>query len=179
MSYNLWNAFYKLWEQEQNTDNKVSLWKESLDNYKKILDEKEDKKSRENYDYVMKKLKELEDKQDKSKEEQEQKQGDKDYNNKEDNTKEWEKKQDKNSTEENKSWQWNDYDIKKDSKLQELSEEEKRQLEEYNEQLKQEQKENSGLFGKKNQNNNEDIFDILQQDPFFDNSILNQNEKDW
>jgi hypothetical protein len=46
--------------------------KQSLGNYKKILDQKTDKKTKENYDFVEKKLKELEDKQDKNKSTEEQ-----------------------------------------------------------------------------------------------------------
>ncbi len=185
MAYNLWNVFYKLWEKEENIETKANLWQESLDNYKKVLDEKEDKKTKENYDFVNEKLNKLENKWDKSNEEKDQKKVEKWDNNKEDNKKDWEKKQDENVQEENKSGQWNWYDIKKDSKLKELNEEEKKQLIQYNEQLKQEQKENWNNFWKKNQGNNEDIFDIFKQDPFFDNfenfndSLLNQNEKDW
>ena len=207
MDYNLWNAFYKLWEVDPDIENKINLWKQSLGNYKKILDQKEDKKTRQNYDFVMKKLKSLEDNKEKQEKQEEQQKdetsedekssqenqdGQKEGKNeqsqdkKESDNKEWEKKQDENSTAENKSWQGNPYDIKKDSKLKELTEEEKRQLEEYNEQLKQEQKENGELFWKKSQwNNSKDIFDMLNQDPLFgnfesfDDSILNSNEKDW
>ncbi len=186
-NYNLWNAYFKLWKQENDLEKMIIFRKKSLENYKNILDKKNDKKTSQNYDYVKKKLEELEQEQ-----KQEQKQ---DWwkpkndtlkkEKQEDNTKNWEKKQDENATNENKSWEWNEYDIKKDSKLKELTEDEKRQLEEYNEQLKEQQKQNSKNFWKKSNSNQEDVFDIFSQDPFFgnyenfDNSILNWNEKDW
>jgi len=207
MDYNLWNAFYKLWEIDPNIENKINLRKQSTWSYKNILDQKEDKKTRQNYDFVMKKLKSLEDNKEKqeNQEEQQKDEANKDEKNsqesqdwqekegkneqsqdkKESENNSWEKKQDKNVTKENKSWQGNHYDIKKDSKLKELTEDEKRQLEEYNEQLKEQQKQNSKSFWKKSNSNQEDIFDIFNQDPFFgnyenfDNSILNGNEKDW
>lgn len=58
--YNLWNNLYRLWEQEQNDiQRKVDLWKKSLLSYNQILLKKEDKKARENYNFVLKKLNEI------------------------------------------------------------------------------------------------------------------------
>ncbi len=203
MDYNLGNTHYRLWEKDQNIQNKIELWKNSLNNYQKVLEKKKNKKTQENYDFVEKKLKDLEDKNKDNNKEQDKKtneqkwqwdsndeskqwweQQDKNWK-EEDWISKWEKKQDEASKQKNKSWKWESTDTKKDSEKKSLSEEEQKQLEQYNEQLKQEQKNNSSFFGKKNQGNSQDIFDIFNQDPFFgntqnfDDSILNKNDKDW
>jgi len=201
-SYNLWNTLYKLWDKEKNTENKIKLWEESLKNYKNILDKKTDKKTQENYDFVKKKLDELKKQQNQDNKDQKNSE-----NNKKEENKDWNSQQ---QSQENKSWEdskdWKDWQQTKDSKDAKntsgnqswwqketekqaeswLSEDEKKSFEQYNEQLKQEQLNNSDSYWKQSQSlENNDIFDRIFQDPFFNNSdwfndsILNQNEKDW
>ena len=54
--YNLANSFYKLWEKNDKKQKKIELWNKSLDIYKDLLDYREEKKIRENHDFIEKKL---------------------------------------------------------------------------------------------------------------------------
>jgi hypothetical protein len=92
----LGNVFYKLGENELNDiQKKVDLWKRSLQSYNQILFKKEDKKTRENYNFVLKKLNDLIEQIQKK---QEQKQQGSEKSQKEDN-------QDKNETDDNNQTQ--------------------------------------------------------------------------
>lgn len=179
--YNLGNVFYKLGENERNDiQKKVDLWKKSLQSYNQILYKKEDKKTRENYTFVLKKLNDLIDQTKKNQQgNQDQKKDSDSEKSQKDNTEDKNETGDNNDTQTIQSWRWEEYKIWEKEKLDPLTEEEKKELEEYNKKLRQEQKENSNLFGKNIQENNQDVFDVIRQDPLFNDSILNQGEKDW
>ncbi|MFA5917374.1 MAG: tetratricopeptide repeat protein [Candidatus Gracilibacteria bacterium] len=179
--YNLGNVFYKLGENERNDiQKKVDLWKKSLQSYNQILYKKEDKKTRENYTFVLKKLNDLIDQTKKNQQgNQDQKKDSDSEKSQKDNTEDKNETGDNNDTQTIQSGRGEEYKIGEKEKLDPLTEEEKKELEEYNKKLRQEQKENSNLFGKNIQENNQDVFDVIRQDPLFNDSILNQGEKDW
>lgn len=206
--YNLWNIFYRLWDSEQyDIQKKVDLWKKSLLSYNQVLLKKEDKQTRENYNFVQKKLNELLQKikeeqqkqiEEQQKQQEEQQKQNENKNNDENNndsesTSQWQKDQNNEQKDQQdqvqtvKWWRGDEYKLWNWQELQELTPSEKEELQKYNEQLKQEQQQNSIYFGKKNQdkNNTDSLINQFMQDPFFndfksfDNSILNKNEKDW
>lgn len=198
VNYNLWNAYFKYWELDPDTEKKINSREKSLENYKIILDKKEDKKTRENYLYVKKKLDELKKSQDEKKESSEDSQNGQDSNNennswsdnkdkkeenKQDKDSKWnEENNEKNNSEDKKSNEDSQNNKDSQNKEKELSEEQERELREYNEQLKQEQKNYWNNFWKKSSEKSDDLFDIINQDPFFwdfNDSILKQDEKDW
>lgn len=199
LNYNLWNTFYRIWEKSQEKKDKIDNYKKSLDSYKKVLDLIEDKKTKENYDFVEKKLKELENshKEDNSSPQ----------NN--DKNQEWQNKNETNSWSQNETWSWSqnqtqswseskdenqqwqsnqserpeEYRVWETDKIDKLTQEEKKELENYNLYLNQEQKNNIDNFWKQEQNQ-EDLFDKFMQDPFFDNfkwfnDSINQSDIDW
>lgn len=113
-SHNLWNAFYKLWEEEKDDNKKVSLWKNSVSFYKKalILNVNIDKEeTNKNYLFVLDKLKKLEE-EIKKKEEEKKKQ--EEEKRKEEEKKQELKNQSGSGSENEKNW-WKEWEWKETS----------------------------------------------------------------
>lgn len=91
----------------------------------------------------------------------------------------WEKSDEKNWATDNKTTT----EKSGDKQEKNLTKDQAQALEQYEQALKQEQKNNSDWFNKvyQPQNNSNDPFDIFNNDPFFNNDLLNWNnwEKDW
>ena len=187
--YNVWNVNYKLWKKSItlkgiDLEEVIKLWEKSLDFYKNSMKIKYTKEAEENYDFVKNKLEELKKKQENQKKKQDNNKQEKKQNK---YWKEWENKQEEKKW---NSWEKKDWKTAGQqggfSPLQKLSPQAKQQIKAYEEKLKQEQKRNAKNFGKvyKEQDNN-DIFnnfnDFFEDDPFFDNSLLNNKDqkKDW
>jgi len=194
--YNLWNINYRLWEQSlplqgEDLEGAIKYWEKSVDFYKNSLKLKYNKNTEYNYNFVLYKLKKLKKKQEEEKKREEQKNNKDKKSDKKDKTagqqgssapwrSEWEKKQNWKKWKEIKGWT-------QGSPLQDkLTDFQKKQIKAYEEKLKQDQKKNAWNFWKVYQENNRnDIFDnfnsFFENDPFFDNSALNNKDekKDW
>lgn len=200
--YNLWNIFYKLWDLEKkDLIAKINLWQKSLLSYKQVLLNKEDKKTRQNYIFVSEKLSEvineLKKEQEKLSEEVNKIRDKANVENK--SSEKWEDKKEANNDDEKKetdssiqnqssaSYRWEEYQIWSSKIIEKISIEEMDIFDNYNEWLKNEQKNNSIFFKKENRvnNKNNDVLNNIYQDPFFnsisnfDDSILEKNIKDW
>ena len=202
--HNIWNDLYKIWELQDNTEEKIEYYKKSLLNYERALNKKENKDTRENYEFVKNKLDELLSKEEENKKEEEERE--KEEDNKEDESnedKEKEKEDNKDeSNEEEKNKENNEAD--KENEDNEISpqpspagegetwkepeqpswftEKEKKQLDDYIEKMKKEEQANQKFFNKKPDNNidpNDFFFDNYIKDPFFENIIDKDWEKDW
>lgn len=172
--FNLGNTFFYLWKKEQDINNKIKKWEKSLEYFAKSLAIQDDKKSQENYNYVKKKLDELK----KEKEESEKEIQEKNWeeNKQKEKTSSWSQEKGKEEkwkiSDTNNSWKsWNT----KDS----LTQEEEEYLEWYKEYLERNQKENQIYFNNSSETQSDDIFESFFNNPFFDNSSLWGNEKDW
>lgn len=163
--HNIWNSYYRLWEKmkwQERLYNRIL----ALKNYEKSINIKEDEETRKNYEFLLKKIKQEE----KQQEEQKEKEG-----NQEDKW-EWE-------------WEWGEWNMRitenytpesykmwEESEIKWLTQEEKENLEYYKKLLREQERNNQKYFNKNEQNNSiEDFFNI----PFFNNDILEKNEKDW
>jgi hypothetical protein len=58
--YNLGNDFFQMGEKVESVTEKIKNYRKSLDLYSEILERKEDKNTRDNYEIVQKRLEELE-----------------------------------------------------------------------------------------------------------------------
>lgn len=122
--YNLWNIYYRLWDKEiYDIQKRIDLWKKSLLSYNQVLLKNEDKKARENYNFVNKKLNELIN-QIKKQQEDYKKEQEKQKNNQNDN----EKKEEENKKSETKDE--NDKKTEEQLKEKEQSESKKNDTEE-------------------------------------------------
>ncbi len=191
LNHNIANTYYKIWEFSLD-QKKLEYWQKSLSHYSKALDNKYNIETKKNYDFVLDKLNKLmeelrkkeqekpkpesEEKQESQKEEKKQEQEEKkeqDSNTqKEDNenTQSWEEQQEQVIP------KWESLKIDETSeKLQKpLSNEDKQEIEKYIEQLKKEEEQNINLNKPKD---NRDIFDIFEDDFFFE--WFDKNENDW
>ncbi len=190
--HNLWNAFFKLWESMIKKDDIIKYRKESLLFYERSLELEERQKTRENYEFVKSKLQELED-EDKSEEEKDdtQKQNGSGKQNSEEK-KEWDEKdeKEKNSNEkQQEQWENSDstqnaraekYKLSWNEKLESITNEEEKAIQDYIENLKQQQQQNQQFFNKRSDDTNKDIIDSILEDWFnFDNNFDNWWEIDW
>lgn len=184
LNYNKWNTYYRIWEKEKNLDEKINDYTKSLNLYKNILEEdkksnkKEDQDTRFNYEFVKKKLEELQEQKHEEQEQQEEEQQEQEQQEEQN----WDEEnsegeqQDANTWEDNSGQNWSEESIEESENatkqfLQtELSPEELKQVEDYIENLNQEEKYNREYF------NN---VQPLQIDPFFDDLFDRWWEKDW
>lgn len=202
LNHNIANNFYRLWESKNDIEQKIKSREKSVDYYRNALNINYDEETKKNLEFVLKKLEE-----EKKKQENKQNEEKKDNQNNEEKSWTWsqdnteEKKWQNANKSDNEKWskesqQWEKSDEKnwqtdnkwlseKSSDKQEnkLTKEQSQALEQYEQALKQEQKNNSEGFNKVYQPkyNSNDIFDIFNNDPFFNNDLLNWNnwEKDW
>lgn len=186
LNHNLWNSYYRFWEIEKDNNKKIKYWQEAVKYYKQALEIKYDEQTKQNLDFVLDKIKEEQKKQ----EEQEKK----DKNNKsktwseknsENNTWSWSKDKtwtwSKNEKDWDKSKSWKENNIWKSDKQWQITKEQEDAMKKYTDALKQAQKDNLNWFNKVYQDNNNNPFDEIFNDPFFDNSLLNNksSKKDW
>ncbi len=179
--FNLGNTLFFLWEKEAKIEKKIQDWEKSLDYFSKSLAIKNEKETKENYDYVKKKLdelKKLQEKENKEKED-EKKSEDTEQQNQEKTGSGSEQKQaqlqkSKNG-EKSTSWKKSTGQSSKEA----LSQDEKEYLEWYKNYLEKSQKENQAYFNNGTGSSSDDLFDSFLSDPFFDNAPFWKNEKDW
>jgi len=182
-NHNLWNSYYRIWEKLE-WDNQKNYYEKSINYYSWALNIKEDKETRANLEFVLNKLKEQEKNEDKSDENS--------WSVSENKSSSWSQinfsgswSQNNETSWENSSstWSWsknawdNSWDSSKSwDSTEALSAEQLKAISDYKEALKKEQDYNSEWFNKVYQGDwNWDIFDS-----FFNNSLLNQDEKkDW
>jgi hypothetical protein len=123
LKYNLWNSYFKLWEKNNNTDNKIKHYSSALESYSGSLFIEYNEKAQENYEYVEQKLNDLlnpEEKQEdnnseenseepKSKETSNEEKSTQNANNKvnQDSWEKWEESEKWDQTWENKEWSKN------------------------------------------------------------------------
>ncbi len=175
--HNLWNTAYLLWATKDNTDEKLSLWNQSLGFYSWALDKKELAETRENYEYVKKQIQALQNTEEKEQTSSEQE-------------KDTGQKEQKNSSQTGSSSKKSQSSSQRDSQYQlkqwdakgELSQSEKEYLEGYKQYLEEFQKQNSQFYNKKpSSQEGGDIFENFMNpftwEPLFQNNF-NQSEKD-
>lgn len=227
INHNIWNTYYRISEGEKGSKQKLYYLNKTIEHYKKALDIRYDEETKQNLDFVLKKIKDEETKQkdEKNKEEQkkQQEQNKKDENKKQDeqnknwdwkkgeekNGNNWKENTDKKEANNSQSWSesktppaspnqsketngenskkkwgknWKKDENKKQEQWQQLNKNQEEALKSYEEALKQAQKQNSDWFNKVYQDNNpNDPFQQMFNDPFFNNSLLNQDDwkKDW
>lgn len=213
--YNKWNTEYKLWEQSKDINEKQVNWESSANSYNESLKYKFDDYTKQNLDFVLQKLNALKQKKDEEKKQQEEQK--KKENSKKDNNssqkeeqkqdsktssgstqKEEQKKQEEKSQKQEQKWQkWEDSpQVVKNQSMwlgwdannkQALSPDEAKQLEDYYQSLKNDEKQNQEFFNKKNNDKKEESpfdqflspFKFFDSDPFFDEQWQKDNWKDW
>lgn len=191
LNHNIANTYYKIWEFSLD-QKKLEYWQKSLSHYSKALDNKYNIETKKNYDFVLDKLNKLMEelrKKEQEKPKPEEKQESQKEEEKQESQKEEKKEQDSNTQKEDnentQSWEeqqeqvipkWESLKIDETSeKLQKpLSNEDKQEIEKYIEQLKKEEEQNINLNKPKD---NRDIFDIFEDDFFFEG--FDRNENDW
>jgi hypothetical protein len=169
LNFNLWNTYYKIWENHSDTGLKITNFKKSINYYSWILNNTlksnivENPDVRYNYEFVKKKLEELE-----NQEEQESKQDSEENNS--DNDSDWNKTNNdqQENNKESTYWTWNEENTKQEQ-IQ-LSPEELKQIEQYIDRLKDEEKYNRQFY-----NNIEPV----SNNPIFDSLFDRSQEKDW
>lgn len=174
--YNIWNSLYRLWEQQEDIQNKKDYYIKSILSYSGVLNYIENKWFKQdidvvyNYNFVLKKLKELE-KEEKKQEQQEKEEKEEKNNN-------------NNDWEENDNNQWNsgeeksednNWDEKKEPQKSpidfvDLSEQNLEEIKKYIEKLEMEEEGNRQFY-----NNSTEHIDKT----FFDSLFDKQWEKDW
>jgi Ca-activated chloride channel family protein len=197
--HNLWNTYYRLWEKNNDLEQKKSLRNQAITNYEKALKIKYDKETKENLEFVQRKIEEL-DQQEKDKQNQQNNSGSNNSkqkwswdNQQSQNGSWWDQKNwswsnvqtNNHSSQENWSWNrqnqntWNNNSNTNNSENN-LSKDQTQKLQEYMQYLQQEELKNQWNFNKKTQNSDQqDIFSqFFWSDPFFDNSALNNDGKD-
>lgn len=204
--HNLGNSLYYLGTKQNDTTQKVSLWKQSLSAYSWALTFGASWATQQNYDFVLKKLQELEKNQNKSNSGSTSKDQEKNQNSgsgSSDKNSSWSGSQDskdsqqkkddsknqqnssQGNTSQNSSSQQRDsqYQFKQWQGNGWLSQEEKNYIENYQQSLQDFQKRNAQFYNKKpSSSQGDDIFgnfvDPFTGEPVFQNS-LNQTTKDW
>lgn len=206
LNHNIANNFYRLWEAEKDIDKKIKTWEKSVEYYRNALNITYDDQAKKNLEFVLKKIEEAKNKKEKenNKEQKSNNDQEKDKNNQKNNKQDSDKKDKQNSKDTKQSGEKNQWETKeewekkgqesgeqKTSKEQKwesesnLSQDQTKALQQYEEALKQEQKNNSDGFNKvyRESNNSDpfDNFDTIMNDPFFNNDLLNwwKSEKDW
>jgi len=178
IDYNIWNTYYKIWEELENQDNKIEYYKKAIDIYKNLLkNDKYNEYIKYNYAFVKNKLNELEKykKQEEKqieKEKQEQKQQEeqkKEEQQKQEQEQEEEEKQEKIEPKEVKPKEVDN--TKKNDKQVEinLSEQELIEIDNYIKTLKEEEKYTRQFYNTKIKLNTGSVYQDLN----------NSNEKDW
>lgn len=181
LNYNLWNTYYKIWENEDNLDFKIKNFRKSINYYSWILNDdfinnkEEDKDIRFNYEFVKNKLdKLLKQEENNPKDNSE---DDSENNSEENNSDNSSDKANKsnidNITDESKKinkWTWEQDNTSVLEKEVELSSEELKQIDDYIDKLKNEEINNRQFY-----NNLENYLD----NSFFDNIFDRWWEKDW
>ncbi len=202
--HNIWNTNYRLWENDETQ--KIKYFTDAVNAYKKALEIKEDKETRKNLEFVENKLKQnQEEKEEEKQEEKKEENNQENKDNKSSENKSWTWSQENTnswswntneienqtwtwSQENSNSWSWNTNSWTENQawKVEEkLWKDIKNELKEYEKNLNQNQEYyRDNLWKKYNDYNDLDPFSQLQQrwmDPFFDNSILEENntEKSW
>lgn len=201
--HNIWNTYYRLWEKNNDWEQKKSLRNQAITSYKKALNIKHDQETKENLEFVQKKLDEVNAKDLSSQS----------WDNQQNQNLSWSKDGDSLGLEQwswdqstqslDNQWSWNQqnqntWNESKDadsswtkwtdsSRLNnsgnDLSKDQEKKLQDYMQYLKQEELKNQWNFNKKPQDSNpqQDIFSqFFGNNPFFDNGALNNDgKKDW
>lgn len=97
ISHNVWNTYYRLWE--INKKDRLQLWERSVKYYQKALDIRYDEETKQNLEFVLKKL------------EEEKNKNNQNEDNKNNENQNWDNsEQNKNNNEENneQSWSWSE-----------------------------------------------------------------------
>lgn len=173
LHYNIWNTYFKSWENLNNWD-KLDAWQKSLSYYWKALHIYTDIETKKNYNFVFEKVTQL--KQKIKKEQSKEKNQEKSEIPEEKNdNKEQEEKNTEPPKEESMIPKTPSMEISNNKEKSHipLTEEEKKEITKYLETLKEEEKQNIELNKPQLY---EDIYDILEKDfsPWFW-----ENEKDW
>lgn len=199
LNHNIANTLYRIWEWQKESNIKLKAWEESIKYYIDALNINFDKQTKENLDFVLKKIKEEKQKKDDKKDKKwDTKQDWKKWDNSEKNKnqKNWDKNKESNSWELKNEEDWNSstnsWENKQNDKNNEtkvnkqensISDRQEAEIQKYKEYLKQEQLQNAWDFNKVYKENNlNDPFDDIFNDPFFNNSLLNtwwNDVKDW
>jgi len=109
LNHNVWNWFYRIWEEEKDSIKKIKFWKEAIKYYLKALEIKFDEETNKNLEFVQNKIKQenkkQEDKKQEDKKQEDKKQEDKKQENKkQEDKKGWKKGENKEDWEKNKDW---------------------------------------------------------------------------
>ena len=188
--HNEGNIYYRLGEQAKNPEETTSLWKLALESYSGALQVKEDIETRANYDFVKEKLKQNEETSKSQKESNEAKddsqQAWKSGSWTETNsgkTQEWDKQWSQSNAAGTWSNQWNFNNVGSGSDAKWLSEDQKKQLEQYLQDMKKNEKEYRQFFNTTPSPSQNGISDMIKNffwdDPFFSNNIGGEQKKDW
>lgn len=195
LNHNLWNNFYKLSLNDKQKEKEYL--EQSITYYTNALDIRYDEETKKNLEFVMNKLKEIKEKQNQSEKEQKKEQnsdqsGSGSQSNQNTGSGNTQTQTGSVSKEENKTWTGSEKSQSGSTASDSNKTEEKwnspeieKQLKAYEEQLKEEQKQNQSEVWKVYQpQNSQDPFsqfDNFFNTPSFDNSLLNDanNKKDW
>jgi len=103
LNHNIWNSFYRIWQSNKDTEIKIKNWQESVNFYTDALNIKYDEKTKQNLEFVLKKIKETKSKeQNKDSKENKDKSKNSSSQNNQENTWSWVSQ--KNSSSETWSW---------------------------------------------------------------------------
>lgn len=198
--HNIWNTYYRLWEKNNDWEQKKSLRDQAITSYEKALNIKYDQETKENLEFVQKKLEDIKMK-DLSSQNQQSQNGSWDqawqsWDNQQNqswswnqSTQSWDNSQQQNGSwdqtsksqswdnKQSQNWSWNQ---SKDDDSSRLNKDQEQKLQDYMQYLKQQELNNQWNFNKKPQDSNpqQDIFSqFFGNNPFFDNWALNNDGK--
>lgn len=194
IKHNLGNNYYKLGEQTEDIQTKKEQRESSINHYENALTIEEKLTTRENLEFVQKKLEELKEENPELEEQESQEQQNNDSQDweqqEQSQTGEQQQQQQGNQTSEEENekqnWQtnkengeeWEEENSTSQTAEQEkktLNEDQKRQLENYIKDLQKQEQQLQPYFNKKEQENNNDPFDQF----FSDDPLGGSGEKDW
>lgn len=175
---NIWNSYYRVWK--QNEEKKLENYLNAVLYYNKSLEIKYDEEVEKNRDFVLEKIKELENQKQEEKKSNEENSDNQEWNNNEEENVD-EKSNEENTTNQNVE-DWNTENGNQTTEKNEnnqLTEEEISQIEQYQEILKKYEEWYSDTLNKVYEEN-DSLFNDFGFFPFFDDSLLNpNNKKDW
>lgn len=202
--HNLWNALYFLWDTANNTEQKITLWKQSLEAFSGALAIESNPETKANYEFVLEKLQKLEkekqqqdEKRNESSSESEDTQQDggsgsqnesqKNGSGSENKSQSGSQSEEQTGSGETKTWSSvGSYNtVWSGSTSENLTEDQKKQLDEYLKNMQNESKILQQFFrqGKPLENNANGINSMIQNffgnDPFFQDKIENNGKRDW
>ncbi len=185
--HNMWNSYYKVWDEISDLNLKIDNWEKSLESYENALSVNYDEETKKNFDFVKEKLEKLKEENWMSEEKKWDKSWEKSWEKKDgEKAWKWEEKQDENWGEswekwEEKSWEkWEWAQSWEQEEKSSFSEQQKEEIENYMKNLEKNQEKNQNSFNRNDSQRNNPLDNFFNNDPFFNKWAGGGDvERDW